>query len=88
MHWLPGQHGAAVVVVVPGVPQTTHRFELLHTMFAAVQTEPVQHGCPAPPQATHVLVLLLQLVPASRHAPPTDEDEQQAWPIPPHGLHR
>jgi hypothetical protein len=88
LHKLPAQHGLAVEldVDVPGVPQTAHRFELLQIVFAAVQVEPVQQGCPAPPHGTQVLELVLQAVPGSRHAPPVDEDEQHACPVLPHSL--
>jgi len=54
---LPAQHGVEVEVDVPGVPHTTHRFELLQRVLASLQTAPLQQGCPAPPQATQVLVL-------------------------------
>lgn len=74
---------------MPGVPQTTHKLELLQRVFASLQTEPLQQGCPAPPQVMQVPLLLpielLQAVPASRQAVP---DEQQGCPVPPHNLHR
>jgi hypothetical protein len=51
----------------------------------------VQQGWPAPPQATQLLVLLLELllqaVPGSRQAPPGAELEQQVCPVAPHVLH-
>jgi hypothetical protein len=86
LHKLPGQHGLPVEldVDVPGVPQTAHRFELLQIVFAAVQVEPVQQGCPTPPHGTQVLELVLQTVPGSRH--PADEVEQHGWPVLPHSL--
>ena len=58
-------------------------------VLAARQVLPVQQGWPAPPHATHVLVLLepLQAVPGSRQAPPGAEDEQQTCPVAPHALH-
>jgi hypothetical protein len=51
-----------------------------------------QHGPPAFPQGAHtdVLVLLLELFTqafvVSWHAPPVDELEQQACPVPPQTL--
>jgi hypothetical protein len=90
VHWLPAQQGDAVEVEVPAVPQTTQRFELLQMVLAAVQVLPVQQGWPAPPQGTQVLPLLLlvllQAVPGSRQAPPTEVLEQQACPVAPHSL--
>lgn len=90
MHWLPAQQGEAVELVVPGVPQLWQRFELLQRVLAAVQVLPVQQVWPAPPHATQVLLLLLvlplQAVPGSWHAPPVDVLEQQACPVPPHTL--
>jgi hypothetical protein len=44
LHRLPAQHGDAVEVDVPGVPQTTHRLELLQMVFAAVQVDEAQQG--------------------------------------------
>ncbi len=90
MHKLPAQHGLAVEVDVDvlGVPQTAHRFELLQIVFAAVQVEPVQQGCPALPHGTQVFELLLQAVPVSRHAwlVVVDEDVQHGCPVLPHSL--
>jgi len=66
--------------------------ELLHMVLAAVQLLPVQQVWPAPPHATQVLPLLLevllQAVPGSWHAPPVEVLEQQACPVPPHTLQR
>jgi hypothetical protein len=64
-----------VDVDVPGVPHTTHRFELLQRVPASLQVEPAQQGWPAPPHATQVaavlvVLVLLHAVPGSRHAVP------------------
>jgi hypothetical protein len=93
-HWLPPQQGAPDPgdVDVPGLPQTTQRLELLHTVLASEHLLPVQQGCPAPPQGTQVLVVLLdvllQAVPGSRQAPPTADVEQQVCPVAPQALQR
>lgn len=75
---------------MPGVPQTAQRFELLQIVLAAEQLLPEQHGWPAPPHGTQVLVLLvlvlLQAVPGSWQAPPVAELEQQGCPVAPHAL--
>ena len=75
---------------VPGLPQTTQRFELLQSVLAAEHLLPAQHGCPAPPQGTQVLavllLVLLHAVPGSRQAPPTAVDAQQVCPVAPHAL--
>jgi len=86
LHWLPGQQGAAAVVVLPGVPQTTQRFEPLQTVLAALHLLPAQQGCPVPPHGTQVpllVLVLLQAVPGSRQTTPL---VQQACPVPPHSL--
>jgi hypothetical protein len=44
LHRLPAQQGEAVEVEVPGVPQTTHRFELLQTVPASVHVLLAQQG--------------------------------------------
>ncbi len=79
MHWLPAQQGDDDDGVADGVPHTTHRFELLQIVLAAVQVLPEQQGWPAPPQGTQVAELdelLLQAVPGSRQEA-TPEDVQQ-----------
>ena len=44
---------------------------------------PEQHGCPAPPQAVHLLVLVEQMLLLLLHTPPV----QHVWPAPPQGVH-
>jgi len=91
-HWLPAQQGVPAEgdADVPGLPQTTHKFELLQSVPAAEHLLPAQQGCPAPPQGTQVLdvllLVLLHAVPGSRQALATVEDEQQACPVAPHAL--
>ena len=89
MHRLPAQQGCAAEIEGLGVPQTTHRFELLQIVLASMHVLLAQHGCPAPPQGTQVpelVEVLLQPVPGSRQEPPGAELEQQGWPVPPHCL--
>jgi len=85
---LPPQQGEPVEgdEDVPGLPQTTHRLELLQMVPASAHLLPGQQGWPALPQGTQVLDELLQVVPASRQALPDDEDEQHGCPVPPHAL--
>jgi len=55
-------------------------------VLAPVQVLFEQQGWPAAPQATQVLLELLQVVPESWQAPPIDELEQHGCPVPPQTL--